>query len=52
MNTSLKEYEKLVFLLEGHFIRLCCFPRHSISILIAMYFKNSKIHVSVRYKIM
>lgn len=52
MNTSLKEYEKLVFLLEGHFIRLRCFAHHAISILIATYFKNSKIHVSVQYKIM
>lgn len=52
VNTSLKEYEKLVFLLEGHFIRLCCFAYHVISILIAMYLKNSKIRVSVQSKIM
>jgi len=43
---------KLVFLLVRDFIRLCCFARHAVSILIVMYFKNSKIHVSVQYKIM
>lgn len=52
VNTSCKEYEKLVFLLKGYFIRLCCFACRAISILITTYFKNSKIHVSVLYKIM